>query len=363
MTARRPLVNIAGSIRELPTGDSLLATNGYPVIRPALNLDFANSKTLDPRITFSRASSATYTDADGLIKVAAAGEARFDHDPITGECRGLLIESARTNLLINSTVDGNSLATQDITVTAAPRTLSFYGTGTVVLSGAHNATVVGTGDYPVRTVYTYTPTAGTLTLTVSGTVQYANDELGSFATSFIPTAGVALTRSADLTSMTGANFSSWFNLNAGTFVVTADTKYTPGEASSFLNASNGSVSANQISIYANDLSSVKRVTGVVTTGGATVTFGTNSPNGSYIAGSTTTAALAYATNDVQLAEKGSLQGSNDTTVPLPTAVDITSFQIGSYYALGNRMMNGHINRIAFYPKRLSTSELQAVTMP
>jgi hypothetical protein len=34
----------------------------YPAIRPSLNLDFANTKTLDPRITFSRASTGTYYD-------------------------------------------------------------------------------------------------------------------------------------------------------------------------------------------------------------------------------------------------------------------------------------------------------------
>jgi len=34
----------------------------YPAIRPSLNLDFANTKALDPRITFSRASTGTYYD-------------------------------------------------------------------------------------------------------------------------------------------------------------------------------------------------------------------------------------------------------------------------------------------------------------
>lgn len=73
--------------------------NLYPTSRPTLNLDFANTKSLDPRITFSRASSATYVDADGLIKSAAAGQARFDHSPTTGESLGLLVEEARTNLI------------------------------------------------------------------------------------------------------------------------------------------------------------------------------------------------------------------------------------------------------------------------
>ena len=59
-------------------------------------LDFENSKTLDPRITFTRSSVGTYVGADGLIKTAAADEARFDHDA-NGESLGLLIEEQRIN--------------------------------------------------------------------------------------------------------------------------------------------------------------------------------------------------------------------------------------------------------------------------
>ena len=71
----------------------------YPKIRPTLDLNFARTKTLDPRITFTRASGGSYVGADGLIKYAGVNEARFDHDPVTGESLGLLIEEARTNLL------------------------------------------------------------------------------------------------------------------------------------------------------------------------------------------------------------------------------------------------------------------------
>jgi hypothetical protein len=74
----------------------------FPSTRPSLNLNFARSKKLDPRITFTRTSSATYVGEDGLIKIAPANEARFDHDPITGESLGLLVEEARTNLIIRS---------------------------------------------------------------------------------------------------------------------------------------------------------------------------------------------------------------------------------------------------------------------
>ena len=70
----------------------------YPTVRPSLNLDFAKTKALDPRITFSRASTATFVGADGLIKTAASGAPRFDHNPTTGESLGLLVEEARANL-------------------------------------------------------------------------------------------------------------------------------------------------------------------------------------------------------------------------------------------------------------------------
>ena len=77
-------------------------SDDYPTIEPSLKLDFANARALDPRITFTRASTATYVGANGLIKTAGVDEARFDHDPTTGESLGLLIEEIRTNLLPES---------------------------------------------------------------------------------------------------------------------------------------------------------------------------------------------------------------------------------------------------------------------
>lgn len=82
--------------------NSLHVDFDHPVIQPTLNFDFANTKALDPRINFRRDSIATYVGADGLIKTAGVGEPRFDHDPLTGECLGLLMERGRTNVLGNS---------------------------------------------------------------------------------------------------------------------------------------------------------------------------------------------------------------------------------------------------------------------
>ena len=107
------------------------SATGLPTIRPSLNLDFANTKYLDSRVTFSRTSTATYYDQYGTLQTAAMGEARFDYDPATGEAKGLLIEEQRTNLLTYSeqfdnaawiktrlSVDANNTTAPDGTLTA-----------------------------------------------------------------------------------------------------------------------------------------------------------------------------------------------------------------------------------------------------
>ena len=82
---------------------------------PTLVLDFERQKChryspstgfgetpLNTFMTFARNSTATYTGPDGLLKTAAANEPRYDYDPLTGECKGLLVEEQRTNLLTYS---------------------------------------------------------------------------------------------------------------------------------------------------------------------------------------------------------------------------------------------------------------------
>ena len=68
-----------------------------PVFDPDLDLQFARDLALDHRITFTRASTATFVGSNKLIQSASNNVARFDHDPATGESLGLLIEEERTN--------------------------------------------------------------------------------------------------------------------------------------------------------------------------------------------------------------------------------------------------------------------------
>jgi hypothetical protein len=91
---------------------------------------------------------------------ARAGLA-IDYDPLTHVPKGLLYELAASNIIWNNA----TMSTQNVTSTAVPYTLSFWGTGTVTLSGTSTAgPLVGTGVNN-RVSLTFTPSAGTLTLT------------------------------------------------------------------------------------------------------------------------------------------------------------------------------------------------------
>ena len=73
---------------------------------PSLDLAFALDKTLTarkgPTPAFTRSSTGTFVGSNGLIQSAAINVPRFDHDPATGVCKGLLIEDTRTNLVPRS---------------------------------------------------------------------------------------------------------------------------------------------------------------------------------------------------------------------------------------------------------------------
>ncbi len=74
---------------------SLLPANGDG---STLSLDFTTG-VLDPRLTFTRSTTGTFTNASGLVASAAINTPRFDYDPTTRQPRGLLIEGSASNLL------------------------------------------------------------------------------------------------------------------------------------------------------------------------------------------------------------------------------------------------------------------------
>jgi hypothetical protein len=323
-------------------------------VLPKLALDFTTA-SLDPRVTFARSgNTATRINASGVIETVNADIPRFDYNPTTLACRGLLIETSRTNILLNSLVDGTSLATQSVTVLATAYTLSFYGTGEVVLSGTASATVTGTGVYPARTTYTFTPTAGSLTLTVTGTVQFAQLEAGIFATSFIPTAGSAVTRNPDIATMTGTNFSDWFNASEGAFAVWFDNIGV--EASGFPGLIELSNSANvfnnfMVLFFASSTGAIIASRFGGTSGGA--------GQWDYQIQNITKDTPVKVTGAYKLDSiAAALDGANlatDNTATMP--VGLNQMKIGSDRV--NRYMNGHLAKILFYPQRLINNEVVA----
>lgn len=314
-------------------------------VLPRLALDFTTA-SLDPRITFTRTTGAsnpaTYINSSGVITAATNNQPRFDYDPVTLVCKGLLIEESRTNSLLNTDL----LSTQIVTVTAAVRTLSFYGTGSVTLSGAHAATVSGTGAYPTRTTYSFTPTAGALTLTVTGTVQFAQLEAGAFATSYIPTELTALTRNADVAVMTGTNFSDWYNASEGSFVTQSIAKPESinGTTTFMVYAS-----ATDFAGFAPPAVNQGRLL-MRTAAGFTVNISKNPMPSTSVwkqaAGLKTNSAAYYVNGAVV---------NTDTSV---TMCAPTTASIGCQFGASD-FCNTHIQKISYWPQRLTNAELAA----
>jgi hypothetical protein len=306
--------------------------------------NFADKKTLNhgigPAITFTRASNATFFDATGTLQTAGSNVPRFDHSG--GNSLGLLIEEQRTNRLLNSA----TLATQTVTVTAVAQTLSFYGTGEIVLSGVHSATVTGTGAFPTRTTLTFTPSAGTLTLTVSGTVENAQLETGSFATSYIPTTGSTATRAADSAVVTP--ISSFYNASEGTLFVEAQEAATGGNYG-FLSVDDNT-NANRLDFRRSSSTGLRfRITNAGSEQASIFRAVSRALQILKLSG-------AYSTNDAAFVVSGGT--GTDSTVILPTT--LTHLRIGNS-TTSSDLANGHLRKVAYWPKRLSNTLLEQLS--
>ena len=92
-----------------------------------------------------------------VLQTAASGEARFDHDPVTGESKGLLIEEARTNLIAYSDFT-NSSGYNNIFKVGSSTAPDGTNTATILRASADNQycyTFVGGLTLTQNTTYTY----------------------------------------------------------------------------------------------------------------------------------------------------------------------------------------------------------------
>ena len=249
---------------------------------------------------------------------------------------------ARTNLLLQSAV----VATQSITVAAVAHTLSFKGTGTITLSGVSAAgPLVGTGAND-RVTLTFTPTAGSLTLTVSGSCTVGQLEAGSFATPYIPTTTVAVARNANL--LTYSNTGT-ISASEGTVYAELSTAYTV--ASGYKDAiSSAAGTGAQILGIGNAAASTTRFT----IDGSTLTTKSGLSD------------MSTGTRKTAVTWGGSTYSiTGDGVAPTSAAFDgsmtvTASFGVGCN-AAGTGQWNGNVRNVRIWNRKLSASELQAIT--
>jgi hypothetical protein len=164
------------------------AIHGVNYGTPTLDLNFAKNKSLIDTvsglnlITFSRSSTATYVGADGLIKTAASGEARFDHNPTTGESLGLLVEEARTNAALYSDLSSNNVisnATQGLNAATSPDGLFTASliTATSNSSNFYQATSVTSGSAYSYSIFVKAGTASYVEFAIINQIGFTDTRL------------------------------------------------------------------------------------------------------------------------------------------------------------------------------------------
>ena len=237
----------------------------------------------------------------------------------------------------------------------------------VTNAGGHTgatATIISAGNGWYRVSLTITATAATyypaLTMvTGTNTTNYLGDgtsgifiwgaqvEAGSFATSYIPTVASTVTRSADVATMTGTNFSSWYNQTEGTIVASVDTVAPTGSTIlSFQDGAGASTNRQQMNVY--------------TTCTATVVGGVTQSNMGINTSAAVNLAYAYKANDFAASANGGTVAT-DTSGTVPTTLAYATLGKWDYGTAAS--LNGHIRQIAYYNTRLSNTQLQTLTAP
>lgn len=251
---------------------------------------------------------------------------------------------------------GNNAVRVDVNLSTGAVSSGVNGTGwtlisataTAVGNGWYRVTVAGTGAAATTgTVITYLASAlGTITYTGDGTsgifVWGSLLEVGSFATSYIPTVASQVTRTADTATITGQNFSQWYNQSEGTLV--AEWLLTHANATGrYIAQVNSPTVAQGISLWVNsDGLNTRAWVGAtsVIAGNAS----SSTPN---------KVAFGYRATDNAVSLNGAAAVASSATGP----TDGNFFLIGS----SGGGINGHIRRITYYPTRLSNAQLQALT--
>jgi hypothetical protein len=170
-------------------------------------------------------------------------------------------------------------------------------------------------------------------------------EAGAFSTSYIATTSASVPRTADSLTISGANFSSWWNAAGGTFVASADSVAVGSHV--FFSAHDGTAN-NRIRAYLVAGPSCRADMQTAGVSQATLVLGAVAANTPF------EVAYAFALDNVA----GSLNGAAavaDASATLPVVDRMT---LGA--DITGTPLNGHLRSLRYIPRRATNAELLAL---
>ena len=170
--------------------------------------------------------------------------------------------------------------------------------------------------------------------------------MASFASSYIPTTTATVTRAADVASITGSNFSSWYNQAEGTVFA----EFTAAAYNTASLAISDGTNNNRIMIDRGSTGTRY----IITNAGVSQSVGAQTP---YTLNSFAKASIGFALDNCNLAVNGLTQ-TVDTSVSIPSTVDRLLLGVN---ASASGYGNGPIKRVTFWPIRPADSTLQTIT--
>lgn len=252
-------------------------------------------------------------------------------------------------------VSGSPPVNNVFTLTALPAgaTVAYRLNGVPILE---SAALTQTGR--LEMILVVAATAGTVNLRLglgassnsTGSVTFSRPqfEQGAFATSYIPTTTVAVTRAGDEPRIIVPNFAPWFNPAEGTFLAQFDVNGVDTSIRRyawFINDSGNQRLASRALDAA-----INYPISIVGSGSSNV----NLSGSALTANVLTKLATAYGSDMAQV-QNGGAPVTNAT----PAVVSGTEFRIGN--GPSGSQLNGHIRSIRYFPKRLTNAQLQALT--
>ena len=283
----------------------------------------------------------------------------FDSGTIAAAQGQIWTESCYVRLIAGSLTAGFS-STPRLILYGGPGFADNTSTAIDTVTNARLATqrYVATRTYTVATTNAAVPRLG-FTVAVGGTIDFTlriglpQLEQGAFATSVIPTTTATVTRSADVASISGSNFSSWYRQDEGTVFAEGSVAQPASGGNQFFFRSSESSYNNSVvlNVQSSGFASLSTAAGGVFDGIASSSTALSANTMAKFAG-------AYAANNLGLSLNGAT-AVTDATATMPTVQ--TRADIGSDHAGANRVKQGTIKRLTYWPQRLSNFTLQSIT--